>query len=75
MAFPATLTREDDLFEHLSNVEASTVFDGGSARVLAIDPLGVEFDAYISLEGLWVNDPCNPGHVLNVKGWRIEYHY
>lgn len=75
MAFPATLTREADLFEHLSNVEASTVFDGGSASVLATSPTGEEFPAWISIDGLWIDDPSDPGHVMNVKGWKIEYHY
>lgn len=68
-------TRTADLFEWLSNVELQIVLDGGSARVVAVDALGVEYAAYIDLDGLWIAAPDGPGYAMPLRGWAVERCY
>jgi hypothetical protein len=77
VTLPCTVLRNlDELYESLSNVEFGNILDGGSVRIVARRPGGLEWeDAYVDVDGLWIIDVNNPGYVQNVKGWRISRHY
>lgn len=69
------LSRAEDLYEDLENYEWSTLLDGGSTRRVAIAPDGVEYDAWIDLDGLWISCRFEPGYVSDVAGWTVELPY
>lgn len=72
-ALTTTLERIGDVYDTLSGAEMSTVCDGGSVRRAVLDKRGNEHACWITLDGLWIDDPTNPGFLDTVRGWTLTY--
>ena len=76
MAGPRVFASHGDILESLSNLELTTVLDGGSSRRV-IRPRGTEEEwltAWVDLDGLWCDDPAEPGYVVP-RCWEVDLPY